>query len=277
MPFGLNMAQADRPPRRRRHCQPPRIGRPRGQPEHRHRRELHRPQRQTGERVDQDAVASLRHLPGRADRHAAEAREEGPPGLRRGQAPDPALAQGRRGLRPPSRPRSCWSPAGACSSSTSRPAPTATAPRPPTLSRRPPPMRPRPTRTTDPVSPSRPIAETVKPAGLIPCGLSLPPISTLQIFSSRHRFGGPLPPADLGRFRVPPARDRPFLSLLPWASPSRQRVRGVRFARDPRGDRDEIAPQSRHPQRSTNHEDDLRHVDQGRRFPQDRPPRPRSR
>ncbi len=74
-------------------------GGPRGQPERRHRRELHRPERRR--RADrQDRVASGRHLPRRADRHADQEREEGPAGLRRGQDADAVLAQGRRGLRP---------------------------------------------------------------------------------------------------------------------------------------------------------------------------------
>ena len=61
----------------------------------------------------QDRVAPGGQLPERPDRHAGEAREEGPPGLRRGQAADPE-AGGRRARTPTaSPPRSCWSPAGA--------------------------------------------------------------------------------------------------------------------------------------------------------------------
>ena len=45
-------------------------------------------------------VAPHRHLPGRPGGDAGEARQEGPPGLRVGQAADPQVAQGRRGQRP---------------------------------------------------------------------------------------------------------------------------------------------------------------------------------
>ena len=47
-----------------------------------------------------DRVAPDRDVPGRPDRHAPETRDQGPPGLRRGQAADPPLEEGRRGLRP---------------------------------------------------------------------------------------------------------------------------------------------------------------------------------
>ena len=56
--------------------------------------------KQSGERVGQDRVAPGRDLPARPGRYVREAREEGPPGLRRGQAPDPPLEEGRGGLGP---------------------------------------------------------------------------------------------------------------------------------------------------------------------------------
>ena len=87
-----------RPPRRGRRRQPSRLGRARGEPQHRDRRVVHQPaDRREGR---QDRVAPGRHLPGRADRHVRAARGEGPAGLRRGQAADPALVEARRGRRP---------------------------------------------------------------------------------------------------------------------------------------------------------------------------------
>ena len=55
--------------------------------------------KQTGERVDRTEVAPGRDLPERAGRYVREARPQGPAGLRRRQAPDPALEEGRRGQR----------------------------------------------------------------------------------------------------------------------------------------------------------------------------------
>ena len=116
--FGLNNAQiigrlgadATVSPLTRRRPGRQRLGRDR--------RELHG--QELGRQGRPHRVAPHRHLPGRPGRHAGEAREEGPPGLRLGQAPDPQVAQGRRGQRPLPRPRSCWSRAAGCSSSTSR-------------------------------------------------------------------------------------------------------------------------------------------------------------
>ena len=47
-----------------------------------------------------ESVYSDRHLPARAGGHADQEREEGPADLRRGQAADPEVEQGRRGLGP---------------------------------------------------------------------------------------------------------------------------------------------------------------------------------
>ena len=110
IPHGIRTQQgrADRPPRRRRHRQPAHERRPRRQSEHRDRRELHKsPDRRQGR---QDRVAQGRHLPGRADRHVRQTRHQGPPGLHRRQAADPALVEAGRGRRPvldrdPARPR----------------------------------------------------------------------------------------------------------------------------------------------------------------------------
>ena len=55
--------------------------------------------RQSGQRVDRVEWHKAVTFQIRPDRHAGEAREEGPLGLRRGQAPDPQVAQGRRGQR----------------------------------------------------------------------------------------------------------------------------------------------------------------------------------
>ena len=59
-----------------------------------HRRGLHRQGHRRARRPDR--VAPRRHLPGRHGHHAGEAREEGPPGLCRGQAPDPQVDRRQR-------------------------------------------------------------------------------------------------------------------------------------------------------------------------------------
>ena len=105
--------------------------------------------RQTGERVDRTEWHRIVTFQNGLVDMFEQAREEGPSGLRRGQAPDPALEEGRRGTATGSRPRSCWCPVAASSSSTSPPAPTATAPRRPTVRPCPPP-RDRPHRSGRP-------------------------------------------------------------------------------------------------------------------------------
>ena len=58
------------------------------------------PRQKLGGQGGPHRVAPHRHLPGRPGGDDGEAREEGPPGLRLGQAADPQVAQGRRGQRP---------------------------------------------------------------------------------------------------------------------------------------------------------------------------------
>ena len=87
-----------RAPGRRRDRQPPHQRRARRQHLGGHRRVVHQQADRRAGR--QDRVAPHRHLPGRAHLDAREAREEGPAGLHRRQAPDAALVEARRGRRP---------------------------------------------------------------------------------------------------------------------------------------------------------------------------------
>ena len=210
IPHGIRTQQgrADRPPRRRRHRQPAHERRPRRQSEHRHRRELH--QQADRRQGRQDRVAPGRDLPGRADRHVPEARHQGPAGLHRRQAADPALVQSPARTATGSRPRFCSSPADASSFWTS---PTATA------------RRTRPTRPRR-ATPAPPLRRTPKTA---PGFLSSDPPSSLRFlppdWGRRIRAGPPF--AD--GLESPAAM---ALRCVSAAGGGGKRMRGVRLCRE---------------------------------------------